>query len=248
MKPAPMTTTRAPGASSGARRSASSRVRIVCRQDRSPARSSRRARTPEATTRPSQATVSPSARVSVRASRSTLVDAGRRAATRRPRWPRRCRNGSRSRSIVPRSSSFESGGRLYGGCTSSPSTTIRPVCPAPRSRSHTRRPARPAPTTAIVLSISCPVPCLAPRPGRRGSRRPSPGRGCRRRRRRPSRSVPPSRCRRRRARGSASPSTSRTLPSTSVRGPPLVPSVEPMQLDGVEGRGLERAERRLGPG
>ena len=73
MKPAPMTTTRAPGASRACRASASSTVRRVSVGAGPPPSpiGSRRERTPVAMTSPSKSRVDPSSRLSVDPSRST---------------------------------------------------------------------------------------------------------------------------------------------------------------------------------
>jgi len=52
---------------------------------------------------------------------------------------------------LPTRSSFDSAGRSYGGCGSSPTTRIRPSYPSARSTSAQRAPARPAPT--IRMSV-----------------------------------------------------------------------------------------------
>ena len=66
--------------------------------------------------------------------------------------PSSTRNQTRSMSHVPARYCFESGGRSYGRCGSSPRRISSPPKPSRRSVSAARRPANPAPTTTIRSS------------------------------------------------------------------------------------------------
>ena len=155
MNPAPTIATR--GRCSSAARSAipSSRLRRTWTPSSSPpAPGQRRALDPVARISRSYGTSSPSASTTRRRARSRLVaDTPRRhcaSSVSQGRW-------TLSTSCSPASTSFDSGGRVYGRWGSSPTITRSPSNPAARAACAARSPASDAPTMTTQRNWSAPL-------------------------------------------------------------------------------------------
>ncbi len=128
MNPEPRMTTSAPGRSASRSATASSTVRRRWMPPR-PCESigSGFGRSPVAITSPSNACTAPVSSVTVRACGSSAVARRPSIHSTSPRLARRGKATSAWPCPSVESSSFDSGGRLYGACSSAPSTRMAPV-------------------------------------------------------------------------------------------------------------------------